>query len=71
MGGASSISTLSESKAYQITTVNDASPGAICGLREKEDYILAMNDRELLNVALKDIGEIVKVGFVVECIKFI
>lgn len=63
MGGASSISTQNESKAYQVTTVNDASPGALCGLREKEDYILAMDDRELLGVALKDIGDIVKVGF--------
>jgi hypothetical protein len=39
----------------------ESSPGAVCGLHEKEDFILAMDDRELLGVALNDIGEIVKV----------
>ncbi len=61
MGGASSVASLYKSKAYQVTTVFDGSPGAACGLQAKDDFILAMDDRDLLCIALNNIGAIVKV----------
>lgn len=57
MGNAAAIS----KKAHQVVEVLPGSPGHLCGLKAKEDFIITIDGRDLMKMDAEEILEIVKV----------
>jgi hypothetical protein len=56
MGNAAAIS----KKAHQVVEVLPGSPGDLCGLKAKEDFIITIDGRDLMKMDAEEILEIVK-----------
>ena len=61
MGNTQAHVSSSEKAMFQVTRVTRLSPGAECGLQAEDDYIIAINGRELIGMSMETMMEIVKV----------
>jgi hypothetical protein len=61
MGNKFSVTSESEKKGYQVTSVKALSPGAASGLKVTVDYIVKLNDIDVAHISPENVMEMVKV----------
>lgn len=61
MGNTQATVSSCERAIYQVTSVTRLSPGAECGLQAQDDFLVAINGKELINMSMESMMVIVKV----------